>query len=66
MNVLLATDVAPQATVALETAAVLWQRLEMVYRWYGSMVNPDTGMLECLYISQTDAFVREEGRFGPR
>ena len=36
------------------------------YLWYGSMVNPDTGMLEYLYIPQTDAFVREEGRFGPR
>ena len=66
MNVLLATYGAQQSTMALETAAVLWQGFEMGYRWYGSMVNPDTDMLEYLYISQTDAFIREEGRFGPR
>src|SRR5262245_26097441 len=43
----------------MKTAEVLRQRLEMIYRWHGGMVNPDTGMLEYLYFPQTDAFVRE-------
>jgi hypothetical protein len=43
----------------MKTAEVLRQRLEMIYRWHGGMVNPDTGMLEYIYFPQTDAFVRE-------
>ncbi|HEX5080428.1 MAG TPA: hypothetical protein VFY40_00170, partial [Blastocatellia bacterium] len=43
----------------MKTAEVLRQRLEMIYRWHGGMVNPDTGMLEYLYFPQTEAFVRE-------
>jgi hypothetical protein len=42
----------------MKTAAVLRQRLEMIYQWHRGMVNPDTGMLEYLYLPQTDAFVR--------
>jgi hypothetical protein len=43
----------------MKTAEVLRQRLEMIYQWHRGMVNPDTGMLEYLYLPQTDAFVRE-------
>jgi len=41
------------------TAKFLRQRLELVLDWYRRMVNPDTGMLEYLYIPQADRFVRE-------
>jgi hypothetical protein len=44
----------------MKTAELLTQRLELVYRWYEGMVNPDTGMLEYLYIPQADDFVREK------
>jgi hypothetical protein len=44
----------------METAELLTQRLELVYRWYEGMVNRDTGMLEYLYIPQDDDFVREK------
>jgi hypothetical protein len=43
----------------MKTAEILRQRLEMNYQWHSGMVNPDTGMLEYLYLPQTDAFVRE-------
>lgn len=43
----------------MRTAEVLRQRLEMIYRWHGGMVNPDTGLLEYLYFPQTGAFARE-------
>lgn len=42
----------------MKTTAVLRQRLEMIYQWHRGMINPDTGMLEYLYLPQTDAFVR--------
>jgi hypothetical protein len=41
------------------TAELLTERLEQTYRWYQGMVNPETGMLEYLYIPSADAFVRE-------
>jgi hypothetical protein len=41
------------------TTELLKQRLELVFDWYGRMVNPETGMLEYLYIPQEDHFVRE-------
>ncbi|SES67994.1 hypothetical protein SAMN05216412_101212 [Nitrosospira multiformis] len=44
----------------METAELLKQRLKLVYRWYQGMVNRDTGMLEYLYIPETDTFVREK------
>ncbi|HEU4854999.1 MAG TPA: hypothetical protein VFS89_06885, partial [Nitrosospira sp.] len=44
----------------MKTAELLTQRLELVYRWYKGMVNPDTGMLEYLYIPQDDQFIREK------
>jgi hypothetical protein len=44
----------------MTTAELLTRRLELVYRWYEGMVNPDTGMLEYLYIPQPDTFVREK------
>ncbi|HEY8458977.1 MAG TPA: hypothetical protein VIM99_01280 [Blastocatellia bacterium] len=43
----------------MRTVEVLRQRLEMIYQWHRGMVNPDTGMLEYLYLPQADAFVRE-------
>ncbi|SDY19746.1 hypothetical protein SAMN05421755_10116 [Nitrosomonas sp. Nm33] len=44
----------------MKTAELLRQRLQLVYRWYRSMVNPDTGMFEYLYFPQTDTFVHEK------
>lgn len=44
----------------MKTAELLAQRLELVYQWYGGMVNRDTGMFEYLYIPQADTFVREK------
>jgi hypothetical protein len=44
----------------MKTAALLTRRLELVYRWYQGMVNPETGLLEYLYIPQTDTFVPEK------
>ena len=44
----------------MKTGELLTQRLELVYRWYEGMVNPDTGMFEYLYIPQADDFVREK------
>ncbi|MGH8684832.1 MAG: hypothetical protein ACREUM_05710, partial [Nitrosospira sp.] len=44
----------------MKTAELLTQRLELVYRWYGDMVNRDTGMFEYLYIPQADTFVHEK------
>ena len=38
---------------------VLKRRLELVFNWYQGMVNAETGMLEYLYIPETDRFVRE-------
>src|SRR6266487_839477 len=34
-------------------------QLELVFNWYQGMVNAETGMLEYLYIPETDRFVRE-------
>ena len=39
----------------MKTGELLTQRLELVYRWYEGMVNPDTGMFEYLYIPQEQA-----------
>ena len=44
----------------MTTAELLRQRLELVYLWYQGMVNADTGMLEYLYLPETDTFVREQ------
>jgi hypothetical protein len=44
----------------MKTAELLTQRLGLVYRWYGDMVNRDTGMFEYLYIPQADTFVHEK------
>lgn len=44
----------------MKTAELLTQRLRLVYRWYEGLVKPDTGMLEYLYVPQTDAFVHEK------
>ncbi len=43
-----------------DTIELLRQRLELIYQWYKGMINPDTGMLEYLYLPQADAFVREK------
>jgi hypothetical protein len=43
----------------MKTTQLLRQRLELVFEWYQGMVNPDTGMLEYLYIPESDRFVRE-------
>ena len=47
----------------MNTAELLTQRLELIYRWYEGMVNPDTGMFEYLYLPQADDFVRERSPF---
>ena len=44
----------------MNTAELLTRRLELVYRWHQGMINPDTGMLEYLYMPETDTFVREK------
>ena len=44
----------------MKTAELLRQRLELVYRWYRGMVNAETGMLEYMYLPETDTFVREQ------
>jgi len=41
------------------TGDQLRQRLAMVYQWYQGMVNSQTGMLEYLYLPETETFVRE-------
>jgi hypothetical protein len=41
------------------TAELLTSRLRLIHRWHQDMVNPSTGMLEYLYMPQTDTFVRE-------
>jgi len=43
----------------MKTTQLLRQRLELVFEWYQGMVNPDTGMLEYLYIPEGDRFIRE-------
>lgn len=43
----------------MRTAELLTHRLELAYRWYQSMVDPETGLLRYLYLPQADAFVRE-------
>lgn len=43
----------------MTTVDLLRQRLELIHQWYKGMVNPDRGMLEYLYVPQTDSFVRE-------
>lgn len=43
----------------MTTAVILQQRLQLIFNWYQCMVNPKSGMLEYLYIPQTDQFVRE-------
>jgi hypothetical protein len=41
------------------TAVILRQRLHLGFDWYQGMVNPRSGMLEYLYIPQTDEFFLE-------
>jgi hypothetical protein len=43
----------------MKTTELLRQRLELSFEWYRGMVNRDTGMLEYLYLPETDRFVRE-------
>jgi hypothetical protein len=43
----------------MTTALILRQRLHLIFNWYQHMVNPKSGMLEYLYIPQSDQFVRE-------
>jgi hypothetical protein len=41
------------------TAELLSQRLELILDWYQRVVNPQTGMLEYLYIPEDNRFVCE-------
>ena len=41
------------------TTAELLSQLELILVWYQRMVNPQTGMLEYLYIPEDNRFVRE-------
>ena len=43
----------------MTTAELLRQRLELILDWYQRMVNPQTGMLEYVYIPEANRFVRE-------
>jgi hypothetical protein len=50
------------ATHRIETARtteLLNYRLRLIHQWHQGMVNPRTGMLEYLYMPETDTFVRE-------
>jgi hypothetical protein len=40
--------------------ALLAQRLELVSRWYQSMINAKTGMFEYVYDPRSDAFTRRK------
>lgn len=42
-----------------KTAKLLMQRLDLIYGWYEGMINADTGMLEYLYVPETDTFIHE-------
>jgi len=39
-------------------ASLLYQRLELIHRWYSGMVHPVTGMLEYKYLPQTNTYIR--------
>jgi len=41
------------------TAELLTYRLQLIHQWHQRMVNPHTGMLEYLYVPETDTFVCE-------
>ena len=41
------------------TAELLTSRLRLIHQWHQGMVSPRTGMLEYLYMPETDTFVRE-------
>jgi hypothetical protein len=43
----------------MTTAVILRQRLHLIFDWYRRMVNQKNGMLEYLYVPQTDEFIRE-------
>jgi hypothetical protein len=43
----------------MEMAELLTQRLELIHQWYKGMVNPQSGMLEYLYLPHMDSFLRE-------
>ena len=43
----------------MTTAVILRQRLYLIFDWYRRMVNQKNGMLEYLYVPQTDEFVHE-------
>ena len=42
------------------TASLLYQRLELIHRWYRGMVHPVTGMLEYMYHPQTNTYIRRK------
>jgi hypothetical protein len=46
-------------TESATTAERLTYRLRLIHQWHQGMVNPRTGMLEYLYMPETDTFVRE-------
>ncbi len=41
------------------TTELLAERLGLVCQWYQGMVNPDSGMLEYLYLPRENTVVRE-------
>lgn len=43
----------------VRTAELLRKRLELIFDWYRGMVNAKTGMLEYLYIPETNRFIRD-------
>jgi hypothetical protein len=50
---------ATRRTEIARTAERLTYRLRLIHQWHQGMVNPRTGMLEYLYLPETDTFVRE-------
>jgi hypothetical protein len=58
-NLNLGTWGAPEGIETARTADLLTSRLRLIHRWHQGMVNPRTGMLEYLYMPETDTFVRE-------
>ena len=59
LNLKPGTGDATQRIQTARTAELLTYRLRLIHQWHQGMVNPRTGMLEYLYMPETDTFVRE-------
>src|SRR5262249_43234228 len=43
-----------------DIAELLDQRLELIHRWYKDMVHPTKGMLEYIYVPDTNTYIRKQ------